>query len=49
MTAEQHEAKAVEYLGYAHDSTGRDYQKAAMFAAIATAHAAIATAMRGGR
>lgn len=48
MTADQHQAKAEEYLGYAHQETGRDHAKAAMYAAIATAHAGLAQAMKAG-
>lgn len=49
MTAEQHLAEAEKWLEYAHQETGRDYAKGAMFATIATAHAAIAQAKRGQR
>lgn len=49
MTADQHLDKAREYLEYAHRETGRDSGKAAAYAAIATAHATLAQAMRSGR
>lgn len=49
VTADQHLDKAREYLEYAHRETGRDSGKAAAYAAIATAHATLAQAMRSGR
>lgn len=46
MTAEQHIAEAEKWLEYAQAQVGRDYTRAGALAAIASAHAALATAKK---